>query len=552
MLSALEQDVRAINSSLAQIENISDLICNDEDVQRFFLKQFNTPSEEYEQSVRMLRSVDSLLRGMGRSVRLTMIGYHPDLHESVPNDFENRFSLKSHPVSAISSNGQVDVAVYRAERFLQEEWPELIKNSTQKHWYQTAEDHKNQTVSLIQPLTVSRYTDSSGGIKLTFNMDLLVPGLRNESIDQEYDTYITDADGLLIASSTDDASQWQQLIDEHSSLLDNDRTSYALGRSVAFTRALSNDWKVTRIYAFSPVNRLYQIRFQFITVLLLSLLITFGLSYVIANHFSSRIHVIAGAVSQFAQGQLTVRVPYQGDRELDELALGFNKMAERIQSLIQDVYQTQILQQQQRLEMLQSQIRPHFLYNSLSAIVRLSERGDTSEVKAIAMALVQFYRISLSKGRDQIPFRDEIRHIHAYLDVCSIRYRDCFTCTFSIAPESEPCLVPKIILQPFVENALEHGMMEDQLLHIHISAQVHAGTLLITIEDDGIGVDSELLSALESDQCVSVDGYGIQNVRERIRLAFGPSWGVHMSAVQPHGLRVIIAMPTLSTQTEKA
>ena len=544
MISALEQDVRSINSSLAQIENISDLICNDADVQRFFLKQFNTPSEEYDLSVRMLRSVDSLLRGMARSVRLAMIGYHPDLHEIVPNDFENRFSLKSHTASAIRSSGQVDVAVYRAERFNQDEWLELMKNSTQKQWCQTEEDRKNRTLSLIQPLTVSRYTDSSGGIKLTFYMDLLIPGLSNPSIGQEYDTYIVDADGRLVDSSTKDMEKWSQLIQEQPNLLQKAQDcTYPLKGSIAFTKPLSNEWQIIRVYAFSPVNRLFQIRFQFITIFLLSLLITFGLSYFIANHFSSRVHVIAGAVSQFAQGQLTVRIPYQGDRELDELALGFNKMAERIQSLIQDVYQTQILQQQQHLEMLQSQIRPHFLYNSLSAIVRLSERGDTSQVKAIAMALVQFYRISLSKGRDQIPFRDEIRHIHAYLDVCGIRYRDCFACTFSISPECEPCLVPKIILQPFVENALEHGMMDDQLLHIHICAEVHAGTLRITIEDDGIGVDSELLAAMESDRCVSVEGYGIRNVRERIRLAFGPSWGVHLSAVQPHGLRVVIVMP---------
>lgn len=544
MISALEQDVRSINSSLTQIESCADLISNDADVQRYFLRQFNTPSEEYAQAVRMLRSVDSLLRGMARSVRLTMIGYNPELHEIVPNDFENRFSLRSHTVSSIGSYGQVDIAVYRAERFQEDAWAQLLKNSQHMQWIQTPEDRQNRTVSIIQPFAVSHYADSPGGLKLTYPMDLLIPSIQKASPDQDYDTYLTDADGRLIAFVSDDASNWQKLIEADPSILQSNHDSAnPTNRSIAFTRPLCNGWWITRVYAFSPANRLYQIRIQYITILLLSLLITFGLSYFIANLFSSRIHVIANAVSQFAQGELTIRVPYQGDRELDELALGFNNMAERIQSLIHDVYQTQILQQQQRLAMLQSQIRPHFLYNSLSAIVRLSERGEPAQVKSIAMALVQFYRISLSKGRDQIPFRDEIRHIHAYLDVCSIRYKDCFTCSFSISTESESCLVPKIILQPFVENALEHGMMDDQLLHIRICAQVHAGSLLITIEDDGIGVDSEQLAELQSEQCISVDGYGIRNVRERIHLAYGPSWGVQMSTVQPHGLRVTLAMP---------
>lgn len=547
MRASLEQDARSLNATLRQIEGIADLICNDADVQRYFMKQFNTPSEEYEQSTRMLRNVDSLLRGMARSVRLTMIGSHPDLHEIVPHDFENRFSLKSRSATRLSSSGQVDIAVYRSERFALEDWPEQIKRSTKRQWLQTPQDRQEGSVSLIQPLSPSSFSDSAGGIKMTVLLDALLPSLHETADASEYDTCLLDEAGELIGCSPGARQDWAALSQEVPALLrDATGALYAQNGSTLYSERLSNGWLLVRVYAFTPADRTAQFRLQFLTILLLSLLMIFGLSYLIANYFSTRIRVLSHAVSLFAQGQLTVRVPYQSDRELNELALGFNHMAERIQALIQEVYLAKIQQQQQQLEMLQSQIRPHFLYNSLSAIVRLSERGDMSQIKAIALALVNFYRISLSKGRDQIPFRDEIRHVQAYLEVCSIRYRDCFACSLEISPESEACFVPKILLQPFVENSLEHGMMDDQLLHIRIRSFVHAGTLHITIADDGIGVAPDLLEALSADRHTPEEGYGIRNVRQRIRLAYGPSWGVRMSNVEPHGLLIEISLPALT------
>lgn len=552
MVSAFEQDVRSINTSLAQIESTADLLCNDADVQRYFQQSFNTASEEYEQSVRMLRSTDSLLRGMARSVRLTMIGYHAELHEIVPFDFENRFSLASFSDAGMGTQGQVDTAVYRASRFSMEDWPADIRSNAKQQWVQTQGDVRNGTASLLQGLTVSRFSESAGAIKLTFSLHELLPGVNLQSGDAEYHTYVLNG-GALMGASPDAAEQWQLAISSIPQLASNKSdATHQMDGLIAYTAHLNNGWQVTRIYEFEAMNRFSQITFQFITVLILSLLVTFGLSYIIANHFSSRIHAIGSVVSQFAQGQLNVRVPYQGDSDLDELALGFNKMAERIQSLIRDVYQTQILQQQQHLAMLQSQIRPHFLYNSLSAVVRLSERGDMPAIKSIAMALVRFYRISLSKGREQILFRDEVEHVRAYLEVCAIRYRDGFTCTVDIAPQCDLCYVPKIILQPFVENALEHGMLSDQLLHIRIKAIVHAGSLLITIQDDGVGLSAQMQAALSKDVQTSQNGYGIHNVRQRIQLTYGSGWGVRMHNVQPHGLCVTLAMPTQYKPTHSA
>lgn len=548
MRTSMEQDVQSLQTALRQIEDIADLICNDADVQRYFMNQFNTPSEEYVQSTRMLRNVDSLLRGLARSVRLTMIGYHPDLHEIVPHDFEDRFSLQSRIATRLRPGGQIDIAIYRAERFALENWPKVLQQGVGQQWLQTPQDRLEGTVSLIQPLSPSAFSDSAGGIKLTILLNSLLPQTGSAPGGAEYGVFLLDGSGDLIQCISGSNQNVETLLQDISSLAsDSEDALYTQTGSTLYRCRLYNDWQLVRIYDFAPAWRINQFRLQFFIMLLLSLFMTFMLSYYIASSFSRRIRVLSHAVSLFAQGQLTVRVPFQRDQELHELAMGFNHMAERIQSLIQEVYLSQIQQQQQQqLEMLQSQIRPHFLYNSLSAIVRLSERGDMQQVKAIALALVNFYRISLSKGRDQIPFREELRHIQAYLKVCSIRYRDRFLCSLEIDPESEGCFVPKILLQPFVENSLEHGMMDDQLLHIQICSHVHAGALHITIADDGIGVSAELLAALSADQYAPEEGYGVRNVRQRIRLAYGPGWGVHMFRLEPHGLRVEILLPALT------
>ena len=179
---------------------------------------------------------------------------------------------------------------------------------------------------------------------------------------------------------------------------------------------------------------------------------------------------------------------------------GYNSMADHINRLIHDVFQTEIRSQQEHLTMLQSQIRPHFLYNSLSSIVRLCDRGDVGLIREMAQALVRFYRISLSKGRETITLQEEIDHVSAYVQVCAIRYRGKFQMRYEISPEAKSCFVPKIILQPFVENALEHGMHPTLgILHIEISARVEEGMLLVEIQDDGVGMDENRLREMEKD-----------------------------------------------------
>ena len=323
------------------------------------------------------------------------------------------------------------------------------------------------------------------------------------------------------------------------------------GKAVLSGR-MENGWQQVWIIPYDAMESFSAVLYQFFLMLLLSLALALVLSVCFSGWFTRRILAVRDSLYRFQQGDYGCRIQVKSSDEIGMLADGYNSMADHINRLIHDVFQTEIRSQQEHLTMLQSQIRPHFLDNSLSSIVRLCDRGDVGLIREMAQALVRFYRISLSKGRETITLQEEIDHVSAYVQVCAIRYRGKFQMRYEISPEAKSCFVPKIILQPFVENALEHGMHPTLgILHIEISARVEEGMLLVEIQDDGVGMDEDRLREMEKEASSSGEGYGISNVRERIRITYGEGCGVSLLPKEPHGLIVRLTMEAQDTSGAK-
>ncbi len=202
------------------------------------------------------------------------------------------------------------------------------------------------------------------------------------------------------------------------------------------------------------------------------------------------------------------------------------------------------------LKLLQAQINPHFLYNTLDNIVWLAEDGRTKDVEDIVTSLSQFFRTTLSGGKDFISIGEELKHIEAYLQIQQFRYRDILSHEIDVPEEIRKYSIIKLTLQPLVENALYHGIKNKRGGgRIRISAKDEGTRILITVEDNGIGMEEEALAYLnriiQGKEKPSVDntGFGMANIAERMRLNYGNDYGIQVFSRYEEGTAVNIMIP---------
>jgi len=295
-----------------------------------------------------------------------------------------------------------------------------------------------------------------------------------------------------------------------------------------------------------------QATLRFVMVVLAALLVVTVLFAVLAQRSLERaIHTPIARLEKFAGalagGDLQARAPETSVTELRELTQSMNTMAGRLQDLIDEKRREQENLKKSELRALQAQINPHFLYNTLDAIVWLAEAGQSREVIHITRALSDFFRISLSQGKDWIPLSEEVKHLTGYLTIQKIRYRDILDYEIDI-PESLCHLrVLKLLLQPLVENAIYHGVKHRRGRGmIRVAGHTEGDFLVFTVQDNGAGMTPERLAevreGLRSDSGQST-GYGLFNVNKRIQLYYNLPQGLEIESEEKHGTRVIIRVP---------
>ncbi len=217
-------------------------------------------------------------------------------------------------------------------------------------------------------------------------------------------------------------------------------------------------------------------------------------------------------------------------------------MGRNIDNLIEQVYVTQIEKKEAELESLQAQINPHFLYNTLSSISRLAQFGEVDKLQRMVLDLAKFYRLSLNEGRTVIPIRSEVEQVQAYMNIQTTKFGDSVSVFYDIDPEIIKYVTVKLILQPFIENALEHGWFGNSI-HIRVSGKMEGTNVVFKIIDDGIGMSAELIRQIFDPVEGLNTGFGIRNVNSRIQLHFGAKFGVTIGSRPGIGTTVQIVIP---------
>ncbi len=277
-----------------------------------------------------------------------------------------------------------------------------------------------------------------------------------------------------------------------------------------------------------------------------------SMSVIIPNSIAKPIQYFNSITKQVAMGDLSVRVHSVHGAEVKSLASSLNMMIEKIENLLLAVKKDQTTLREAELELLQAQINPHFLYNTLDTIIWLAEAGKQGEVVEIVGALSDFFRTSLNHGNGMFALREEEKHVRSYLQIQQVRYQDILEYEITIPEALKDVMIPKITLQPLVENALYHGIKNRRGGgKISIYASVVDDTVCITVEDNGIGMTPERLLAVTSQlsrkeelqQKRKHDSYGLFNVSERITLKFGQQYGLVISSVYGEGTKVQVVIP---------
>ncbi len=273
----------------------------------------------------------------------------------------------------------------------------------------------------------------------------------------------------------------------------------------------------------------------------------------ISSRITTPIKELEKSVAALEAGELDAEVYTGGSYEIRHLGRSIKEMAKRIQALMDDIVAEHESKRKSEFDTLQSQINPHFLYNTLDIIVWMIENEQKNEAVKVVTALARFFRISLSKGKSIITVRDELEHVRNYLMIQQMRFKNKFEYVIRSDESVLELASLKLMLQPLVENAIYHGMeFKDGDGKIEICAYLKDGELYVTIRDNGLGMTCEQVENLLTDSAYVSSrrgsGIGVKNVNERIRLYFGEGYGLLIKSEPDEGTLIQIHLPAVSYQ----
>lgn len=316
-------------------------------------------------------------------------------------------------------------------------------------------------------------------------------------------------------------------------------------------------WKLVAVVPMEEVVSTYQdLRYYILILSICLIIVLIWVSTVVSEKLTVPIERLEGTVESLEAGNLETRIAISGSEEIRHLGKSVQQMVNQMKRLMAEIVVEQELKRKTEFEALETQINPHFLYNTLDSIVWMIENGKNEGAVKMVTSLARLFRISI-RGRSIVPVRDELAHAEYYLAIQNVRYKNKFSYSVEASEEVKDYATVKLILQPMIENSINHGMeyMEkDDGGEIIVRAYTAEESLLLEVEDNGCGMTPERLKqVLNGGEYVrsKASGIGVGNVNERIRLHFGKEYGVEIVSEPDEGTIVRMRMP-LQKAEEKA
>ncbi|MHA7965527.1 cache domain-containing sensor histidine kinase [Paenibacillus sp. CAU 1782] len=323
---------------------------------------------------------------------------------------------------------------------------------------------------------------------------------------------------------------------------------------------MNNGW---RIYYAVPLDLLTKelnaIKLFVMLAILAIIVLTIPLTTLLTSFLTAPIKKLLISMRRFQNGHFGERVEVKYQDEIGLLSQGYNNMVLNIKTLVDEAYVLRLKEKEAELKALQSQINPHFLYNMLDMIFWEAEKAGQDRISEMVITLSRLFRLSLNRGKSFTSLGKEKDLILQYLKLQQMRFADKLTCKIDIPEELEQYVILKLLLQPFIENALIHGIeRKREGGYVHVSASLNGGHLSFVIEDNGVGMDEDMIkkiTELQPDSDVytaqETGGYAIQNVIQRLRHYYKDEYRLTYVSELGKGTRVELDIPAMTENREE-
>lgn len=538
LAASTDQLASNISGKLDYLAGLSNTIYSDYQVMQVLTREYNDPI----QTVDLYQYIDKYMqRTLTADPYICAMTFYA-VNEEIPADMKyiKHFSNLTDTVQVdriVKANGAI---VYGP---VHEREVEASQNAS--------DTNKNYAFSLMRLLNYFTYGANYGVLSIEVDVRELRTMFDKEQ--KNKDIYIVDTEGTVIAcrKPSHTTRPLSSLVNIDVGTLDKGDfiSVYQEERQkLAAYRQLKNGWFVIALVPYDEMVRdANRSLLGMLTVSTLLLLFSFLGIYGISRFFSHKITYLLHLIKKAESGQFDIQVSDMGDDELGKVIAAFGNMAGKVDYLMKEVYEKEIVRKSTELELLQAQINPHFLYNTLASIASLARNSHDERLIGMVVSLSDLYRISLNKGKKTITVAEEIELTRNYTRIMMYRFDSLVRVGFRYDDRVAGYLTPKLILQPFVENSISHGISGENGIDIRISAEVAGNKLIFVVEDNGCGMDTEVVGRCMSGTVVS-RGYGIRNVQQRIAMTYGENFGVNIESTPEKGTKVTIYLPAIEQQ----
>ena len=279
----------------------------------------------------------------------------------------------------------------------------------------------------------------------------------------------------------------------------------------------------------------------------ISAILCFIVASALSRSISKPLSVITRGMTQFRNGDLDVQVELNREDEFSQLASGFNKTTVQVKEMLREQVEAEHRLNEIRIAMMQAQLNPHFLYNTLDTIKWVAKANQVPEIATLSAGLARILRGSISDPQF-VTLEKELKMVESYCDIQRIRFDDSFDIKTEVDDELKKCIIPKLLLQPIVENAIIHGFEDREDGHIEIKAETESDVLIITVSDNGKGISDEMIRILNDNDTEQLSGHlGLSHVGTILKIYYGNEYGIRAERLTEDdritGTRMTIRLP---------
>ena len=516
------------------------------EVEEHTIHEIDTSAKYIEQYVSNLKST-SIALAKSKEIETYAQNGQANNEEAIHQLFDT--ILKSHPdfraILFVTKDGRIlktgmDEEMVTSSDMMAQEWYKeaVIKSNTPI--IKSTKNHSNQVVISISQEIKGEDGQHLGVIRLDVDYQELEKYVKELSLGKNGYAFVIERDGTIIYHPD---SEVFESVEKQMSVQDISNSPMDSMVSEDFfvhKSTIGNvDWVLVGVSSFSSFKETSLKLLAIVSAVgIISLMICMFGIYALMRYQLLPVKQLGQVMKKVEEGDTTIRAQENGAEEFQVLAASFNQMLEKIEKLMQDEKEQEALTRVYELKALTSQINPHFLYNTLDTIIWMAEFQDHKKVVEITKALSNYFRLSLNAGEEIVSLRQELEHVRQYLFIQKERYGDKLEYYIDELDGIPELTLPKIVLQPLVENAIYHGIKESERPgKITVTVSKRDAFVDICIADNGVGIEQNTTSKKE------LGGVGLRNIQERLTLFFGESFSMEIQSEKNVYTKVYLHLP---------